>query len=515
MAAEAVDALGWKLACDTPDYTVLLGTFEDQQVLVALVSASEETVRCALPLSARELLETPEGQSLEEAFPSWGVQLARVRDRGVAGSLKCRVVFVQLPLEIITTFFEPNGDEEGVLPFTSRSRHQFPHHAEMARLIQQVNPGGEDQSGGAVQEDLTPAGVVCPPALADNQGRTLESLVQDLTSQVSTSMQELRDRIVALEGRPTSAGPGAGTPFTTGGPPGLERGAAAAVARQLVTGDVARPVPVAEATPNPPADPALVLASALQKLMGKTTPTGYEPALTSAGTLEELESIGLGADGLGKLGAAQLERLRLTRESHPELIIQSQERELMRELGVLPNEGWSYMRHAREKVLPNASGHHGLRKTVMILAHALDLHRVKGPEHSRAFLAQAYKASQAAAYHPNKQWSWGWPLLGLDDPDGVSRPGFTASEFAALSAYHRDQEALNRHLQLGSNSDAGRGSAASSTRPGDAVPGSDDSKALRAELEKLKKQLADEKKKTPKGGGRGRGGKGGDAPLEK
>ena len=73
---------------------------------------------------------------------------------------------------------------------------------------------------------------------------------------------------------------------------------------------------------------------------------------------------------------------------------------------------------------PAAVGHHGLRKVVAILAQALDLHRVKGPDHSLAFLHQAYKAAQAACYHPQKQWTYGWPLLGLEDPDGVQQPGF-------------------------------------------------------------------------------------------
>ncbi len=31
---------------------------------------------------------------------------------------------------------------------------------------------------------------------------------------------------------------------------------------------------------------------------------------------------------------------------------------------------------------------------------------------------QAYKAAEAAAAHPGKQWSFGWPLLGVADPDG-------------------------------------------------------------------------------------------------
>eukprot|EP00971_Amphidinium_carterae_P031035 610805-Amphidinium_carterae.1 len=415
MAEEALDALGWKLACHTPDYTILVGTFEGQQVTVALASAWDDTVRCVLPLEARDLLEVPTASSLEAAYPSQSVRLARVRQRGVVGSTKCRVIFVQLPLEVVTTFFEPSGDEEEVLLFTSRSKNQFPHHGDIAVLTDNTPSEGEGSGGRVSHAALSTARPVVPslvveggqsggrvshaavsparpavhaPAVGEGQGRSLESLITDLASQVSNNMQELRDRIVALEGRPVTAGPCAATPFTTGGPPGLERGTALAEAHQVVTGEPFKPDRPPTVPQSTPPDPAVLLASALQKLMNKSGASGYEPALTSAGTLEELEAIGLGSDGLGKLGAAQLERLRLTREAHPELIIQSQERELVRELGVLPNEGWSYTRHAQEKVMPSASGHHGLRKTIAILAHALDLHRVKSPEHARAFLAQ-------------------------------------------------------------------------------------------------------------------------------
>ena len=170
----------------------------------------------------------------------------------------------------------------------------------------------------------------------------------------------------------------------------------------------------------------------------------------------------MGQPELGRLGAAQLERLKRTREKHPDLVTQAHEQEVQREMGVLPGESWSYMRHARERVLPASQGHHGLRKTVTLLAHALDLHRTQGPEHAEAFLHQAYKAAQAAAYHPQKQWAYGWPLLGLEDPDGSARPGFTPSEHAALAAYHRDQELLQRQLESPGSSSRGYATSRSS-----------------------------------------------------
>ena len=65
--------------------------------------------------------------------------------------------------------------------------------------------------------------------------------------------------------------------------------------------------------------------------------------------MEELEKIGLSNDG-SRLGAAQLERLKLTRESNSSQVIRAHECELQRDLGVMPGEPWSYHRHARDKV---------------------------------------------------------------------------------------------------------------------------------------------------------------------
>ena len=73
-----------------------------------------------------------------------------------------------------------------------------------------------------------------------------------------------------------------------------------------------------------------------------------------ASSMEELEKIDLSNDG-SRLGAAQLERLKLTRESNSSQVIRAHECELQRDLGVMPGEPWSYHRHARHKVLHAAS----------------------------------------------------------------------------------------------------------------------------------------------------------------
>ena len=81
-----------------------------------------------------------------------------------------------------------------------------------------------------------------------------------------------------------------------------------------------------------------------------------------------------------------------------------------------------------------------------ILAHALDLERSRTPEHAMAFLHQAYKAASAAACHPQKHWEYGWPLLGIEDPDGPALPTFTAAEHASLASFHREKDVVQKNF---------------------------------------------------------------------
>jgi hypothetical protein len=236
-------------------------------------------------------------------------------------------------------------------------------------------------------------------------------------------------------------------------------------------------------------------------------PTGYEAPLGETSSDQELLS------DSSRLGAAQVERLKLIRAKRPQLVIQAHEREVVKDLGALPGEAWSYTRHAKEKVLPAAAGHAGLKKTVVLLAHALDLHRTAGADQAYAFLSQAYKAAQSASYHPNKQWTYAWPLLGVDDPDGPQRASLTAAEHAALAAYHRDQEVISKQIAGGSGT-APRGGVGAAASAGGG--GSHEETAnLRGQLEKLRKELAEERKKNGgKGGAKGSAGtKGGEDHL--
>ena len=235
------------------------------------------------------------------------------------------------------------------------------------------------------------------------------------------------------------------------------------------------------------ADPGLgdVLREVARAMQSIASGQGVDPLTAPVvGSVEELQQLGLQSN---RLGATQLERLRLAREQNPKLTTEAHAREVRRDLKVLPGEAWSYSKHAEAHLLPSAVGFHGLRKTVVILAHALDLHRTEGGDASQAFLAQSYKAAQAACLHPQKQWSFGWPLLGLPDPDGPARPSFTPAENSALTAFHRDAEVIRPLLAPPKNAKRDNDSVGGEHR-GDG--GDAEVKQLRQELEKLRKQLA-------------------------
>ena len=126
-----------------------------------------------------------------------------------------------------------------------------------------------------------------------------------------------------------------------------------------------------------------------------------------------------------------LERLKITAEKRPDLILLAFERSIKKTLGMLPGEAWTVHRRAKEQVMPAAGKHGALKRTILILAHILDLARTEAPERAFAFAAQAYKAAHAAALHPSKEWKYGWPLLGLEEPDMPARVPYTPAEFAA------------------------------------------------------------------------------------
>lgn len=83
-----------------------------------------------------------------------------------------------------------------------------------------------------------------------------------------------------------------------------------------------------------------------------------EAAATTAGDVGALASsaddyahLGL-RGGAGRLGAHQTELLHMSREARPSVVVESHQKDIEKDLGVLAGEAWSYGRRARERVLP-------------------------------------------------------------------------------------------------------------------------------------------------------------------
>ena len=503
--------MGWVTAVEDAAYTVLRTPIGNQEALAALVCTEGDMVRLAVPEAAENELDA----SIVLGFAD--VRLATLRDRGRATSLNKRVLFLDVDVGEVTPSTVATLEKAmvGCMVFSARDGRNLPMAEDLVQFGWDLvasgatggaSPGGAAGSGGGAAADAAVAPAMLGGA-AGSPGPPGSTSAPDL-SVIMDALITLSDRMHALETRPPAppAGQAAGvpggaaqfTPFLGGGPKQTWK--------PLLQGGAPLPAPKSDGNLTPtgmleppePQEPQLAGMLALMAQMCKQQ-TGYEPPLGAAVTDQDLL-----ADS-SKLGAAQIERLKLTRAHRPQLVIQAHEREVVKDLGALPGESWSYMRHAKEKVLPSAAGHAGLKKTVVLLAHALDLHRTTSADQAYAFLSQAYKAAQAASYHPNKQWTYAWPLLGVDDPDGQMRPGLTAAEHAALAAYHRDQEVIARQIGGGSGTAQRGGGAAAAT--GGGGYSQDDGANLRGQVEKLKRELMEERKKKA-GKGNGKGGAG-------
>lgn len=86
------------------------------------------------------------------------------------------------------------------------------------------------------------------------------------------------------------------------------------------------------------------------------------------------------------------------------------------------------------------------------------------------FLYHASRVVELACLDGSHDLSWGWPLLGIDDPGGRPRSGLAPVEAATLTAFHRDRQSLDaarsavgqaggRSAGEGGGRDSGGGSA--------------------------------------------------------
>ena len=141
-------------------------------------------------------------------------------------------------------------------------------------------------------------------------------------------------------------------------------------------------------------------------------------------------------------GVMAMERIKLTRRSRPDVVIQASEMAARENSRVQPGEQWSWSLHAVREDMPAAGNFLTLKRMLAVIAAALDEGRVHGLQQEHAFLHHAYKMLKDAAHSPGHDMQWGWPILGIPDPGGRAPASWAPAENAALQAFHRDAAAL-------------------------------------------------------------------------
>ena len=115
----------------------------------------------------------------------------------------------------------------------------------------------------------------------------------------------------------------------------------------------------------------------------------------------------------------------------------------MREdLITLPGESWSWQRHAKEHLFHHCGCFRTLRRVIVMVAGALDEGRIGGLERHHAMLCQIYRILESAAKDSGHDLTWGWPWLGLADPDAGPDIRRLPAEASAVIAWNREAAAL-------------------------------------------------------------------------
>ena len=431
----------------------------------------------AVPVASVELESSAEQQARGT------VRLSQLADWTAPSETVCEVALIELSPEewagVDSVLSTPEGSTlfhaDGRMPYgpdllfliTNDGRYGKLNEDGVLVTSKELRPIGDD--GENFEEPLeTPAFPVPKargPATAVRKGRSSAVKATPARRQSASAFQsELRElisdlsqRMEAIERGPSDRHPASkpsvqvGTstaPTLLGSVAKPAGGSAFDRARELLGGPKIPHIPI-----GPPAKvQATQSSSSHEPLSGTTadltsslgriadaqergrTRSSWEAGFVSQGAAaqSEEEYAGLIADGAGATikmgGCALLERIRKTREEHPEIILAAHENAVKKDLGVLPGEAWSWTRHCYETVLPHCSHFRSLKRICALLAAALDKGRSGSLERQQALLCQMYTVCEAAAKDPSHDLGWGWPVLGIRDPEGRAQPGWLPAE---------------------------------------------------------------------------------------
>ena len=220
-------------------------------------------------------------------------------------------------------------------------------------------------------------------------------------------------------------------------------------------------VAAGSALSDPTATALLALAKAITGQRGGSVEDDFGLGTSAMGSEDEYAGLwnGEAARSASRPGGAlAIERIRRTREVHPEVVVVSHEKTARQSMGVLPGEAWSWRRHCYDQVLPHVKTFRTLRRMLVAVAAGLDEGRMGGPDRMAAYFHHLYRVLESAAKEPGHDLAWGFPVLGIEDPDsGRSKAGWAPAEDAALAAYHKEEhlmEQVRRSLLKGSGKGA-------------------------------------------------------------
>ena len=76
-------------------------------------------------------------------------------------------------------------------------------------------------------------------------------------------------------------------------------------------------------------------------------------------------------------------------------------------------------------------------------AAALDEGKSGNLQRQNALLHHIYAVLESASQDPSHETEWGWPILGIQDPEGRLLPPGPPAEQSAVVAYHKERVALD------------------------------------------------------------------------
>ena len=154
----------------------------------------------------------------------------------------------------------------------------------------------------------------------------------------------------------------------------------------------------------------------------------------------------------GMKSVTSMHRMNKRITKHPKAIVREFERDLVRELGVVPGQAWSIRDYLKKH---NWGKFKGIYRTAVQDAAVIEYLRANNPDAACAQCVQNLK-SKIQATLQGGDWTTAWMLCGLSDP--LSRKEFAGSqnEMAVISGYISSLHKLKKKVKEAKEAGAGK-----------------------------------------------------------